>query len=80
MRDFSNPAPGVPFLTGSAAQSLDQMHDRLLYEADFHERSGANCLKGAEPNVELTIEEARIMAGNLTRAAHLLRMASEGLI
>jgi hypothetical protein len=80
MRDFITPAPGVPFLTQTTAQNLDQMHDRLLSEVRSHERRAVHWKDGNEPNVELSMDEARMMADRLTKASHLLRLASEGML
>lgn len=78
MKDFATPPPGLPYLAEASAQQLDQMHDRIQGELQHHQRNAVAWHKGDEPNVELSLDEARIALGNLTRIAHLLRLVSEG--
>ncbi|KIN78798.1 hypothetical protein [Sulfitobacter mediterraneus] len=80
MRDFANIAPSIPFLANASASGLDQIHDRFLSEVKFLERNSIQRGGYPEPNVQLTIDEARIMAANLNRAAHLLRKVAEGTL
>lgn len=80
MRDFACPAPGVNFIGRTAAEKLDQIQDRLAAEVKDHQRQATSWPDGREPNVELTLEEARIAIENLAVASHLLRLAAEGLL
>jgi hypothetical protein len=76
MRDFAH-SPSVPFLASTAAQRLDQMHDRLLSEVRSHKRRTALWEGSTEPCVQLLLAEAELMAQSLNQAAHLLRHISE---
>jgi len=77
MRNFVTPAPGAPFLTGSATQSHDQIDNRLLCEVNSHQRRTINCEGGKEPNVQTSLDEVRLMAGNSSQISHLLRKFGE---
>ena len=76
MRDFTH-SPSVPFLAIQSADALDRMHNRLLSEVGHHNRRAALWESGVEPNVELMLAEAELMAESLSRAAHLLRHVAQ---
>ena len=80
MKDFPQPTPGVPFLAQASAVHLDQLHDRIQSELQHHVRSTVDWYNGAEPNVELSLDEARLTIRNLSKAARLLRAVSEGSV
>lgn len=77
MNAHAHPAPGIPYLTETAAQSLDRMSDRLQGEVTSHMRRAVHWAGQQEPTVQLSLEEARLMVGDLSRAAHLLRLTGE---
>lgn len=77
MKDYSNPRARLPYLCVAAAQCIDQMHDRVMSEYDSHICNSDSWVDGSEPTVELSLDEAALMVGNLNQIAHLLRKVSE---
>jgi len=80
MKHFAQPSPGLPYLAQASAARLEQLHDRIQGELQHHERNAVTWGKGPEPTVELSLDEARLTLGNLSRIAHLLRLVSEGAV
>ncbi len=79
MKHFAQPSPGLPYLAQASAAHLDQLHDRIQGELQHHTRNTVHWYDGPEPNVELSLDEARLILGNLSKISHLLRLVSEGL-
>lgn len=71
MRDHANPPVSLIYVLQSAAAATEQIRDRLQSNADFLQKYTP---EGEEEKpVELTIDEAKIMAGHADRVAALLR-------
>ena len=78
MKDFANPPVGLPYVLLSGAAAVEQMRDRLQSNADLIRRTTPD--GEIEPSVELTVDEALLMAENADRLSALLRILGEGRI
>lgn len=76
MKDHAHPPISVTNLLQSGAAATEQIRDRLQSNANMLRR---NTPAGdIEPSVELTVDEALLMADNADRVAQLLRKVAEG--
>ena len=78
MRDRANPPVNLTYVLLSGAATAEQIRDRLQSNADFLQNYTPEGEE--EQSVEITVEEAKMMARDLHRVAALLRKLGEGRI
>ena len=78
MREFHDPRPRLPYLCLTASNCLSQMHGRIGSELDAHLENSGRWEAGCEPNVQISLEEAHLMVGNLAKISQLLKELGGG--